>query len=176
MFKFWLALILGTIAISGGLTYLKLHRGAQTISYPSPAPKTKPPLIEFLSNMPQNDESSMEISANVVTFHIKESKADKPHEVSFKVHNTGEGALELSLRQVSATTIDIYVDKQQVTMTDHKVKIPPGQTGLIRLIYTPTVNTAKKPGDKDRFTVVFEHNDDRYSDNLHFEIETDVKN
>lgn len=175
MIKFWLALILGTIAISAGLTYLKLHRGAQTISYPPPAPKSKPPVLEFLSNMPNTDDVRMGISANVLTFHVKETKADKPTEVSFKISNTGEGSLELSFRTSTSTSIDVYVDKQHVTLTDHSVKIPPGQTAVVRLVYQVPFNPALRPGEKTRLEVTFKHNDDRYSDNLHFEIETDVK-
>jgi hypothetical protein len=30
--KFWLTLIVGTIAISAGLTFLNLYKGAQTLS------------------------------------------------------------------------------------------------------------------------------------------------
>ncbi|HQR06984.1 MAG TPA: hypothetical protein PLN21_09190 [Gemmatales bacterium] len=175
MIKFWLALILGTIAISAGLTYLKLHRGAQTISYPAPAPKTKPPSIEFLSTKSDTDEVKMEISANVVTFKVKESKADRPNQVSFKISNTGEGQLELDLRASSSTSTDIYFDQHKVTLTDHTVKVPPGQSAVVSIIYTPKYEPDLVPGTKTKITTTFEHNDVRYSDNLHFEIETEVK-
>lgn len=175
MIKFWLALILGTIVIASGLTYLKLHRGAQTISYPPPAPKSKPPALEFLSAKDNTDEIRMDISANVVTFKVKESKADKPNEVSFKLNNTGEGPLELSLRASSCTCTSIFIDQQQLTLTNHKFTLPPGQTAMVRLNYKPKLDQNKVAGEKTRITATFEHNDERYSDNLHFEIETEVK-
>lgn len=175
MIKFWLALILGTITISAGLTYLKLHRGAQTISYPPPAPKSKPPAIEFLPMKADTEDVKMEISANVVTFKVKESKADKPTEVSFKISNSGEGQLELSLQPSSNPSPDIYVDDQRVTPTDHQTKVLPGKTAVVRLIYIPKYDALKGTNDKTRITATFGHNDVRYSDNLHFEIETVVK-
>jgi hypothetical protein len=173
--KFWLALILGTVTIAAGLTYLKLHRGAQTISYPPPAPKTKPPLIEYQNTQPDTDEKRVEISANVVTFHVKESKADKENEVMMRLKNTGEGPLELSLKHSSCTCAKIYLDSQLVTMTDHLVKIPAGQSALLKLIYKPKFDPNRVNGDKLRITATFAHNDERYNDDLHFEIVTDVK-
>lgn len=173
--KFWLALILGTISISAGLTYLKLHRGAQTIAYPPPAPKTKPAIIDIIATSPNNDDVSMEVSANFVTFKVRESKADKDNEVSFKIQNTGEGTFELSLRNSSSTFVQIYIDQQHVTLTDHLVKIPPGQTSVVRLLYRPKLEADKKGGEKLRIDTTFEGNDERYSDNLHFVIETTVK-
>jgi len=175
--KFWLALILGTITISAGLTYLKLYRGAQTISYPPPAPKTKPPTIEFLPTKSNTDEVQMDISANVVTFNVKESKADRANEVSFKISNTGEGQLNLSLLPSSNTSgdVDIYVDQQKVTPTDHQAKVLPGKTAVVKMFYTPKSSAEKGTSDKTRFTATFGHNDVRYSDNFRFEIETMVK-
>lgn len=177
MIKFWLALILGTVSISAGLTYLKLYRGAQTISYPPPAPKTKPPAIEFLPVKSNTDEVQMDISANVVTFKVKESKADRPNEVSFKINNTGEGQLNLSLQPSSGTggDVDVYVDQQKLTLTDHRAKVLPGKTALVQMIYTPKYSPEKGTGDKTRITATFQHNDERYNDNFHFEIETVVK-
>jgi hypothetical protein len=173
--KFWLALILGTISISAGLTYLKLHKGAQTISYPPPAPKTKPAIIDFISTSPNNDDVSMEISANVVTFKVRESKADKENQVSFKIHNTGEGTLDLSLEKISPDFAKVYIDQQQLTPTDHQVKISPGKTSVVTLQYKPKLEIGKKSGEKLHITTTFTHNDERYSDNLHFDIETSVK-
>ena len=175
MIKFWLALILGTIAIAAGLTYLKLHRGAQTIAYPPPAPKTKPGFIEFITTNPNNDDVRMDISANVVTFQVKESKADKENEVSFKIHNTGEGTLDMDLFRSSSDSARIFFDQKLVTLTDHNVKIPPGQTAAVRWLYKPKLEADKKGGEKTKITSVFQHNDARYSDNLYFEIETTVK-
>ena len=175
MLKFWLALILGTIGIATGLTYLKLHRGAQTISYPPPAAKTKTPIIEFLTSETESADRKMEVSANVVTFNIKESAADKENQVSFNLKNAGEGILELSLIHSSCTCAEIYIDKQRITNTEHLAKIAPGQTALVKLVYKPKYDPKKEGGDKTRITVTFRHNDDRYSDNLHFEIVTAVK-
>lgn len=173
MFKFWLALILGTIAISAGLTYLKLHRGAQTISYPAPAPKTKPPALEFHPLKADTEEVQMEISANVVTFKVKDFKIDKPNEVAFKINNQGEGQLELSLQSLTSPIADtsIFVDQQKVTLTDHKVKVPPGKTVVVQMIYQPKYEIEKAVGKTPKITATFEHNDVRYSDFLHFEID-----
>lgn len=175
MLKFWLALILGTIGIAAGLTYLKLHRGAQTISYPPVAAKTKSPAIEFSTIKPNSDDNKMEISANVVMFNVKESLADAENEVSCQLKNSGEGTLELSLKHASCTCIEIYFDKQRVTMTEHQVKIAPGQTAVVRLLYKPKLEPGTLADGRSRITATFEHNDERYNDNIHFEIVTRIK-
>ncbi|MFT3878428.1 MAG: hypothetical protein QM703_02070 [Gemmatales bacterium] len=125
--------------------------------------------------MPDTDEVKMGISANVVSFQVKESKSDRANEVNFKIKNTGEGELVLELRNSSSTSPDIFVDNRPVTMTEQKVKVPPGNTVLVRMIYTPKFDPDKPAGDKTRYSATFEHNDLRYSDHLHFEIETIVK-
>jgi hypothetical protein len=173
--KFWLALILGTISISAGLTYLKLHKGAQTISYPPPAPKTQPAIIDFIATSPNNDDVRMDISANMVTFQVKETKADKESEVSFKIHNSGEGTLNMDLERSSSDSARIFFDDKQLTLTDHNVKIAPGKTAVVKWLYKAKVETGKKGGEKTKITSVFQHNDARYSDKLYFEIETTVK-
>lgn len=173
--KFWLTLILGTITISAGLTYLKLHRGAQTIVYPPPAPKAKLPLIEFLPSKPNTDETSMEVSANLVMINVKESVADVEKEVGFKIKNKGEGTLELSYKSESCSCATVYVDNQRVSGTSHMTKVAPGQTVDVKMTYKAKYENTGRGSDKKRIRVTFEHNDERYSDNLQFEIVTVVK-
>ncbi len=175
MYKFWLALILGSIGISGGLTYLKLHRGAQTIVYPPPAPKAKSPQVEFINTLSPSDAKQMEISANVVTFNIKESYHGVEDEVNFKVKNVGEGVLELSLLQETCSCLGIYIDGQRVSGTSHMTKIAPGKTVPVRITIKPKYDINKTNTDKTRVRATFNHNDERFSDNLHFEIVTLVK-
>lgn len=176
MLKFWVALILGTIGIAAGLTYLKLHRGAQTISYPAPASKQKSPQIEFQTAQPDTDAIKMEVSANVVIFHVKESKVGNEYQMSFNIKNAGQADLELSLINQSCTCSEVFVDNQRVSLTDHQKKVPPGKTATIKLVYVPKKDQiAKEPGETTRVRASFNHNDERFSDNLHFEIVTEVK-
>lgn len=175
MLRFWLALILGTIVISAGLTYLKLHRGAQTIPYPPLAPKTKQPAVEFIPAKANTPENNMEVSANLVLFHVSESIADADNEIEFKVRNNGEGPLELSYKGESCTCAHVYVDGQRVSGTNHMSKINGGQTATFRIIYKPKITGTRGEPEKKRIRVTFDHNDQRYSDNLQFEIVTTVK-
>lgn len=174
MLKFWLALILGTIGISAGLTYLKLHRGAQMIEYPPPAPKAKKPSIEFLPVRPDTEKSRMEISANLVLFHVKDAVADVENEVAFKIKNNGEGTLELSYKDKTCTCADIYIDNQRISGTSHNTKLESGQSALVKLVFKPKYD-AQKANEKTRIRATFVHNDERYSDYLQFEIVTTVK-
>ena len=175
MYKFWLALILGTITISAGLTYLKLHRGAQTISYPPSAAKAKAPQVEFINTYTPSDEKQMEVSANVVTLILKESYHEVSEEVSFKVKNAGEGELKLSLMHESCNCLGISIDGQRVSGTNHESKIGPGKTVEVRINFKPKFDPNRSSADKTRIRATFSHNDDRFSDNLHFEILTLVK-
>lgn len=174
MLKFWLALILGTITISAGLTYLKLHRGAQNISYPPPAAKQELPQVDFQSIA--SNKSEMAVSANVVTFKVPESFVDEESSVSCHVKNNGKADLELSLQSKSCNCSEVYIDDQRVSLTDHLRKVAPGKTSVIKLVYKPkTEQLPKEPGDTSRIRATFQHNDDRFSDNLHLEIVTQIK-
>ncbi|HMO35122.1 MAG TPA: DUF1573 domain-containing protein [Gemmatales bacterium] len=172
MLKFWLTLILGTIMISSGLTYLKLHRGAQTISYPPPAPKQEVALVEFQS-IPEN-KTKMEVSANVVTFKVPESFVDEENTMTFLIKNNGKADLEMSLLSKSCNCSEIYFDDQRVSLTDHMRKVAPGKTATIKLNYRPKSEQLKDSGTS-RIRATFTHNDERFSDNLHFEVVTTVK-
>ncbi len=174
MLKFWLALILGTITISAGLTYLKLHRGAQNISYPPPATKQEFPQVDF-QNIASN-KTEMAVSANVVTFKVPESFVDEESSMSCNVKNSGKADLELSLLSKSCTCAEVYFDDQRVSLTDHLRKIAPGKTAVIKLVYKPkSAQLPKEPGDTSRIRATFAHNDERFSDNLHLEIITQIK-
>jgi hypothetical protein len=172
--KFWLALILGTITISAGLTYIKLYRGAQTKSYPPPATKQEHPLVEF-ANVAEN-KAKMEVSANVVTFKAGDSYVDDEYSVSCQVKNNGLADLELSLRNVSCTCAGVYVDSQRISLTDHERKVAPGKFATIKMVYKPkTEQLPNEPDAVSRIRATFKHNDDRFSDNIHFEIVTHIK-
>ncbi len=176
MLKFWLALILGTITISAGLTYLKLHRGAQTISYPPPATKQEFPQVEFQQNQSDSAKAKMEVSANVVTFKVNESFVDEESSMSCNIKNAGKADLELSLFNKSCNCAEVYIDDQRLSLTDHLRKIAPGKTAIIKLVYKPkTEQLPKETGEKSRIRATFTHNDDRFSDNLHFEVVTEIK-
>jgi hypothetical protein len=77
MLKFWAALILGTIGISAGLTYLKLYRGAQTQAPPPPAVQTQQAHAEFIADTTPGNMTRMETSGSNITFHVKESIIDQ---------------------------------------------------------------------------------------------------
>lgn len=174
MWKFWFALIFGTIIISAGLTYLKLHRGAQTLDFQAPAEKTKHPLVEFLPV--SESKYKMETSANVVTITVPESTIDQVEEVSFKALNKGEADLELSLLTKSCTCADVLIDDQRISGTSHMTKIAPGKSAVIKITYKlKQEQVPAKAGEKVRLKAIFYHNDERYVDNLHFEIVTAVK-
>lgn len=176
VWKFWFALIFGTVFISAGLTYLKLHRGAQTIDFPAPAEKAKLPLVEFQPADQQDSRIKMETSANVVTLNVPESVVNRDEQVSFKVMNKGQADLELSLLTKSCTCADVFIDDQRISGTSHLTKIAPGKTAQIKITYKLKPDQlAASPNDKMRLRAVFAHNDERYVDNLHFEIVTAVK-
>lgn len=176
VWKFWFALIFGTIIISGGLTYLKLHRGAQTIDFPAPAEKPKLPLVEFQPVSQQDSKNKMEISANVVTINVPESTLNQDTSVSFNVLNKGAADLELSMLAKSCTCADVFIDDQRISGTTHLTKIAPGKTALIKLTYKlKQEQVPAKAGEKVRLKTIFHCNDERYVDNLHFEIVTTVK-
>lgn len=176
MLKFWAALILGTIGISAGLTYLKLYRGAQTQAAPPPAVQTQQAHAEFIADTTPGNIARMEISGSTVTFQVNESIVDQEYSIPFQVRNTGKAELELSLLNKSCSCAEIFVDDRKITLTDHSSKIAPGKTSTVKLVYRPKqAQLPQQAGDKARIRATFNHNDDRFDGNIHFEIVTEIK-
>jgi hypothetical protein len=92
------------------------------------------------------------------------------------VRNTGKAELELSLLNKSCSCAEIYVDDRKITLTDHSSKIAPGKTSTVKLVYRPKQGQLpENVGDKARIRATFNHNDDRFDGNIHFEIITEIK-
>ena len=176
MLKFWAALILGTIGIATGLTYLKLYRGAQTQELPPVAKQTLQAHAEFIADNTPGNMTRMEVSGSIVTFQVKESIIDQEYTVPFKVRNTGQADLDLSLLNKSCSCADIYIEDKRITLTDHSSKVAPGKTATVKLVYRPKKEQLpQQSGDKARIRATFNHNDDRFDGNIHFEIVTEIK-
>ncbi len=176
--KFWAALILGTIGISAFVTYLNLFKEAQTLEVAPLPPKTEPPLIEFGDLLPRKDnvEVKQEISANVLLVQMGTTYLNEEQEVGIKLNNVGKGPLELTLLTKSCGCSRVLFNDKEVTNTDHTVKIEPGGGGILRLTWKPEKRDVMVgPQESFRIRATFVHNDERYSDNLHFEVSTVVK-
>jgi hypothetical protein len=172
--KFWLTLILGTIAISAGLTFLNLYKGAQTISYPPPAKPEKSAQIEFIEVPQPIKEAKTVISANAVSIDIPDTRVGVRNECHIRFKSTGEAPLHLTFES-TASGLEIYIEDRRITGTDPHFELPPGREANLKLVWTPTrdqVSNDDKP--RTRGVVRFAHNDQRFTDELIFEARAKV--
>jgi hypothetical protein len=175
--KFWAALIIGSIGISAFLTYLNLYKGAQTLEFPPLAAKTNPGRIEFGEAARKDGKPvTKEITQNIIVYDAGTSYVGEEYEISQPVTNSSDGPLELSFSKESCGCIHIYFDSHEVTKTNHEVKIPPQGKGTLRFTWKPDLQQlSSTPEEKQRFRINFAHNDRRFSDELTFEILTNVR-
>jgi hypothetical protein len=179
--KFWLALILGTIGISAGLTFLNLYKGAQTLSYPPPAPPVKPSRIKFVEVRQAKPEMQTLIRANAITFQVGDTEQGDRHEAQIRFSNAGQADLILTFKDSSSNKegqgpLDVVINDTRITGTNPRFTLPPGGSALLKLTWAPGRGDVMPPDarTKARAFVRFEHNDDRYIDDLIFEIRGNV--
>lgn len=172
--KFWLSLILGTIVISAGLTYLNLYKGAQTVQYPPLPKKPDPAVIEFVDVKQPVEGATTTVLANAVTVELPEVPVGKRVEGLVRFKNVGKAALTLTL-QDATSNIEVYFNDKRITGTEPRAELPPGQEGAVRLVWAPSREQVTQPEQpKTRALVRFDHNDDRFTDALIFELKAVV--
>jgi len=172
--KFWLSLILGTISISAGLTYLNLYKGAQTVQYPALPKKPDPAVIEFVNVKQPVEGANTIVLANAVTIELPQVPVGKHVEGLVRLKSVGKVPLTLTL-QDATPNLEVYFNDKRVTGTDPRVELPAGQEGTVRLVWSPTREQITQPEQpKTRALVRFDHNDDRFTDALIFELKAAV--
>lgn len=172
--KFWLSLVLGTVVVSAGLTYLNLYKGAQTVDYPPLPKKPDPAMIEFVDVPQPVPGSNLVVQANAVTVELPETKVGTRVEGLIRFKSVGKAPLALTY-QNATPNLEVYFNNRRVTGTDARVELPPGKDGVVKLVWVPTREQITQPEQpKTRAVVRFEHNDDRFTDDLIFELKTFV--
>jgi hypothetical protein len=173
--KFWLPLILGTIAVSAFLTYLNLYKGAQTLAVPAAPPAAVPGKLEFGGEAVSinGKQAAVNLVANVVELDAGIAYVGDTTNVGITLKNSGEGALELAMDDFGGCDCaTYYFNDKEITKTDPRVTIPPGKSGVLRVAFKPQI---KHVTEQFRNRASFNHNDPRFNDKIHIEIISRVK-
>src|SRR4051794_38812354 len=94
--RFWFTLILSTVGISAGMTWLVMHQGAQFQPPARAASSAKaPPRITFES------QTGLTIDANVLEAKTGPSAVGQGYGAVFTFKNEGQGPLDLFLLRKS---------------------------------------------------------------------------
>jgi hypothetical protein len=129
--QYWLALVVGTVVITAGLTWLAMNVGAQGM----------PNVIEASSQIaepPQVVFESVKMVGNTIEIDHGKCKVDKDHAVEVAFRNEGKGTLRIQLTETSCKCVhDIEVNGQRMKQGETWVEVPGGQRGVIRFGWHP---------------------------------------
>lgn len=168
--RFWLSLILGTIVVSGGVTWLWLHQGAQLdSSYGS--------LQQPLANG-QLEFDDVKMVANVIDVAPGDSHLNETKAITVPFRNTGPGPLKLQYLRASCKCVGgVSVDDVVLKQGGDPVIKNAGDKGTLKIWWTPSKDSCEEC-DKKRMLIAVElfANDPRpqFSNPFRFEILTRV--
>lgn len=171
--RFWLTLILGTVLISAGMTWLVMHQGQEILPSVASTISTKdePPLLAFILDKGQS------VEANVVVVEMGESKVDTTYESRVRFANKGKGPLRLSYLQESCGCIEVKIDGKPFTKDSPPVVKKPNEEGLVQVSWKPTIKHYEvQPGQGGfRFSFDMKSNDPRFNAAIKVEIKTEIQ-
>ncbi|HMP01700.1 MAG TPA: DUF1573 domain-containing protein [Gemmatales bacterium] len=175
--RFWLSLILCTIAISTFLTFINEYQGANlevvTVTPTSPTADTAQP--EFVT------DANAAVKREAYTFEISGPAAvvGQKAQYRFNFKNQGAGPLEIEFKSKSCGCAGLEIDGKPMTKAGDKVTIAPGAAGVIVFEWKPEADhyAEMKKTDAKFFRYGFEFltNERRYTESLRFEIQSEIK-
>jgi hypothetical protein len=165
--RFWFTLIVSTVAISAGMTWLVMHQGAQI--EPPPARVTVaskvPPQIAF------PPAPGLKVEANYLEVKAAPSVVGRQYAVEVRFRNQGQGPLELYLFRRGPGCTEVALDGKPLAENGERVVKAPGSEGTIRVTWSPAANHLEgQEGGGAHFTCDLQHNDPRLNDTIHIEV------
>lgn len=129
--QYWLALVVGTISISAGVTWLSMNVGAQGM----------PNVIEASSQLAEPPKTVFEgvrMVGNTIEIDHGQCQVDRDHAVEIPFRNEGKGKLRIQLTETSCKCVhEIQINGQPMKTGETWVEIPGGQSGVIRFGWHP---------------------------------------
>src|SRR5262245_19774757 len=107
--RFWLSIVLGTILISFGMTWMLMHQGGQinldALQEKVPAPQAPPELVL----------EGVEMTRNYIEIDAGESFVGKPARVEVAFRNDGKGPLTIALLSTNCDCVhDITINGKKL--------------------------------------------------------------
>lgn len=167
--RFWLATILGTVIIAAAVTWLLLRSEGKLddaiVVVDRPVTVANSPKMVFLNEKPV---------ANVLEINGRTSQVGEPNSVEIAFRNDGMGALTIQLVRTNCGCGHlITVDDQPLEVNKTVVTKGPGESGVLKLQWTPKMNQLSEGPDL-RLSANFFVNDPRpeFVNGLRVEIKT----
>lgn len=169
LLTYWLTLIVGTVVVSAGITWLVMNVGAQGMPdvIESGSEVAIPPKIVF------DKGQNLQIVGGNVRLEADKCVVDKSSTVVVHFKNEGMGKLRLQLSRTSCECItEIKVNGEVVEKGRNWVETAPGQSGAISFSWKPKKDQLREPNL--RLSAEFQINDPEpyYSNGLRLEIQT----
>jgi hypothetical protein len=163
--KLWVTLIVSTILITAIMTYLVLHRGAQTLAEPGSVEESSlPSRVEFPGGT---------IEGNVLDIDGGASRPGRESSVVVPLKCTGSAPLKLELLRVSCTCANaLFLNDRKLEEGRDPVTLQPGESATLKINWTPKDEQGGNPAY--RFSASFLLNDPRYSHTFRIQITTRI--
>lgn len=178
--RFWLTLVLSTIGISAGLTWLSLHQGAQITPGNVKLTDTGELPGEFTFDPKSLDKIAQNVTVqdNVISIATRESAVHQENTLEIKFQNKGKGPLRFSLITASCGCSHAFLNGQELQKGEPGPDVAPNGEGTLKLVWkAQEKHFSEQEGDKGyRFAFEFYFNDTRFSDNLKIEVYSRIKN
>jgi hypothetical protein len=163
--KYWLTLVVATILITAGITWLVMNVGAQGMPNVIEAvgAKAAPPNMVFETH---------KLNSNTLEIDAEKSIVDKVSKVEVAFRNEGEGPLRIQLTRTSCACVhDVSINGQILEPEKTWVEIPAGQRGMLVFSWQPKKEQLSS-GKPLRLSAEFQVNDPQpyFSNGLRLEI------
>ncbi len=128
--KFWLTVIISTIVVSAGSTWLLMHQGGQSLAVPTFDPSSKePPKIVF---------DGVELRSGVIEIDAGETAVGAKHTREIAFHNEAKGALKFQLTSTPSCGCvqEVSIDGERLEPRGPRVKAK-ADRGKISVSWVP---------------------------------------
>ncbi len=165
--RYWLSLILGTIVVSFGITWLVMKQGQNIVLAPvvQATGAEEPPEIVFELG------PNMRQEANVIEVNAGPTKVGASNHIEVKFKNQGKGPLRLTYLSESCGCAEIQIDGRKLNKDASPVVKQPGESGVIRFAWKaePRHLSSQPPDSSFRFAFDMDTNEKRFTAALRIE-------
>ena len=162
--KLWFTLAFGTVAISASMTYLVMHQGGQTLAIAPAGPAPAAPS--------QAGFDTGRLEGNVLVLSAGGTIVGQEASLTLPIKCIGSAPLQIELLRITCSCVHPLTLNGKELESKKPVDIAPGETGLLKIRWTPKEDQAKMT--IYRFSLIFLTNDPQYSPNFRVEVETQV--
>lgn len=165
--RFWLSIILGTMVVSFGLTWLVMKQGQNIELTPIATVASTDEQPEIAFDLGPN----MRRESNVVEVQAGPTKVGASNQIEVKFKNQGKGPLRLTYLSESCGCAEIKIDGVKLKKESPPIIKNPGDSGVITFQWKaePRHLTNQPPDGQFRFAFDLDTNEKKYTAALRIE-------